>query len=300
MKGLVMSQIVALETRKLNNDKVFLADSRGLTSRAVKPETLLLAMVEPYDDCLKVVWDMPQFLSPLFEKLPKDIVEKLNNGERAYYKDFKLFYGVGKGRVFGVTCKLREPTGKGNIYNEVKYEANIYELKIYFPNNAHPNLEDVRDKGYQLQDTLSRMGITPTKLTSPAAIYEQSVLRRMPIPNIFTLPEEYLEAMQFSAHCIREWRSVYKIGKWDSGQTSDLDISSCYPSILAGLPNIDHRYCDYIHTNGKIPSNASWGILKGRVMITGEVSPIVHENGNCYKGSWEDYLTTDDITCIDK
>ncbi len=76
------------------------------------------------------------------------------------------------------------------------------------------------------------------------------------------------------------------------------DLTAAYPSVLAKLPNLE--YAEYIKTDGNIPDNIYWGILKGRVTIWGDVSPIVYTDGKCYKGTWDDYITTDDLQCIKK
>ncbi len=211
-----MPQVIALETNKLPNNRVYIFDSRGNKCRSKSAENIFGLMLEPYDDALKIVWDMGDFLKPVFELLPDEVVKKLNNGESARFKNFKLFYGVGKGRMFGVTYKNRVPL-KGNFYKEEVFEYNIYEIKIYFPNGEPPiNITDVRDRGYHLVSVLKSMGITPSKLTSPAAIYEEAVLKRMPMPTIFNMPEKAIEMAEWCANYVREWRTCYKIGAWES------------------------------------------------------------------------------------
>ena len=292
-----MPQIIALTTQKLNNGKVKINDSRGNETISKSAENILGLMVEPFDNAIKVVWDMQTFLKPVFEMLPEDVVKQLNSGKSVKYKGFKLFYGAGKGKMFGVTYRQLNPAGKGNLFTEEIYEYNLYEIKIYFPDKDYSRIEDIRDAGYYLVNVLKSMGITPTKLTSPAAIYEEAVLRRMPIPTIYNMPDEALECAEWSAQYCREWHSTYRMGYWD--KVYSYDMSAAYPSALAKVPNFE--YAHYVKTDGTIPPDAYWGILKGEVTVNKEVSPLVRiEDGEarCDRGTYPDLITTTDWECI--
>lgn len=294
-----MPQIIAMTTQKLNNGKVQINDSRGNETISKSAENILGLIVEPFDNAIKVAWDLQVFLKPIFEMLPEDVVKALNSGKSVKYKGFKLFYGVGKGKMFGVTYRQLNPAGKGNLFTEEIFEYNLYEIKIYFPDKDLSKIEDIRDAGYYLVNVLKSMGITPTKLTSPAAIYEEAVLRRMPIPTIYSMSEEALECAEWSAQYCREWHSTYRIGYFNKAYS--YDISAAYPAALAKVPNLE--YAHYIKTDGTIPTNAYWGILKGQVTVNKEVSPLVrYEDGEarCDKGTYQDFITTTDLECIKK
>ncbi len=292
-----MPEIVALETRKVENGKVKVTDSKGSETVSRDPAVLLSALVAPHDGALKVCWDMQTFLAPLVKLLPADVVKKLNNGEPVWFGEFKLFYGVGKGAVFGVTWRINEQV-KGNIWNVEEYEANVYDVHIYFSNESEPDVRGLREKGDYLLKTLQNMGMSPTKLTSPAAIYEESILRKLPIPTVYDMPEEALEMVEWCANYVREWRSCYKIGYFE--HAFDYDLSGAYPSALAGLPNLN--YARYIYASGLMPEGDDiyWGIMKGKLNITAEVTPLVRDDGSGYKGEYEDYVTTDEVRCIQR
>lgn len=286
-----MASTVALQSRKANG-KVTITDSEGLSVTSKDPTELLEAIAKPYGK-MKVVWDMDSFLSRILALLPKETVQTLNQNGKTTYNGTKLFLGIGKGQMLGVNFKKHVC---GNIYEQGNDE-NVYQLKTFYPNDASDSLDDTLTKAEHLLDTLHAMGIKPTRLTSPAAIVSETILRKMCLPNLFNMPEEALECAEWSANYIREWRATYQIGMWEAGTIWDYDCSAAYSSILATLPNL--IYADYVRTNdGSIPPNIYWGILKGTVTINKDVSPIIHSDGKAYKGSYPDFITTDDWQCI--
>jgi hypothetical protein len=70
---------------------------------------------------------------------------------------------------------------------------------------------------------------------------------------------------------------------------------------LPNLKNAEYVKLDFIKPIEKMPDFISeWGILKGMVTINKEVSPIIHADGKAYKGTYPDFITTDDWKCIKK
>lgn len=244
-----------------------------------------------------ITWDLTTFLAPIFRLLPPDVVNKLNSGERAIWPPFRLFYSVFKGKFFGINFKERIHN-HDNFYNETTYDINIYELKTFFPGEPQPqSVDDVAKKGYQLLKTLADMGMQPTKLTSPAAIYEETMLRRMPIPNINTLPDGAIPMLEWCWNYIREWRAVYQIGIWTSGSVWEYDRTAAYPSEIARLPNITKA--DFIHTKGDyIPPGIGWGIMKGTVTIDADISPVIYDDGTARTGTYPCLLPKEEWDCI--
>ena len=282
--------IVVLESHKSGRE-VNITDSEGYSITSKDPSDLFEVITYPYDDAIKVVWDMEAFLNPFLALLPKELVVNLSNGEKVFYNGTKLYWGVGKGQLFGVNYKRHI---KGNFYEEGQDET-IYQLKTFFPNETPDSLNDVKSKAELLLRTLNGMGLRPKRLTSCASIISETILRKMYLPNIFNMPEEALECAEWSANYTREWRSTYKIGIWEQ-DIYDCDMSAAYSSIMAQLPHL--VYAEYIKTDGEIPDDIYWGILKGEVTIEKEVSPIIHADGKAYKGTYPDYITTDDLNCI--
>jgi hypothetical protein len=287
-----MARIVALASGK-DNGKVTVYDSEDLHATSNDPLVLFDAITQPYPNAIKVVWDMEEFLKPILALLPEDVTTQLNKGEKVYYDGAKLFWGVGKGQMFGVNYHKHIT---GNIYAEGQDET-LYQLKTYFPDETVTNIEAVKIKGLLLLTTLQSMGLKPKRLTSCASIMSETILRNMNLPTIYTMPEDALECAEWAANYIREWRATYKLGVWESGIYS-FDRCAAYPSIMAQLPDL--RNAKYIKTDGRIPEGTIWGILKGEITINKEVSPIIYSDGKAYKGTYLDFITTDDWNCIKK
>lgn len=298
-----MKAILALQSSTYNNGYetgVYIIASDGRNCRSANPEKVLtwLALLQS-EEYFIITWDLIEFLSPIFKLLPAEVVEALNSGERAKWPPFRLFLSIYKGKFFGVNFKYRTQI-KGNFYNEDTYDINIYELKTFFPDvsRAVP-YNEAADMGISLLKALDDMGMKPSKLTSPAAIYEESILRRIPIPTILTMPENALPMMEWCANYIKEWRTVYQIGIWPSGSSWDYDRSSAYPSEIALLPNISKA--EFIHTDGSIPAgppSLQWGILRGMVTINAEVSPVIYQDGTARKGGYPCLLPAEEWYCI--
>jgi hypothetical protein len=291
-----MKSILAIESRETPSG-VRINDSLGNSFISNNPVELLAHIAKLYKDTQFIItWELNSFLSPIFKLLPVEVKDKLNSGERAIWENFRLFYAVGKGKFFGVNFKERL-LDHANFYNESKYDTTVYELKTFFMGAQKPkDVNDTAAHGVQLLKTIDNMGMRPSKLTSPAAIYEESILRLMPIPTIYNLPDTALPMLEWCWNHIREWRSIYKIGLWQPGEAYDYDLSSAYPSLIAKLPNISKA--EFIHTDGSIPVNATWGIVKGQITINANVSPVVATDGTLRKGTYSDLIPVEEWACI--
>ena len=56
------------------------------------------------------------------------------------------------------------------------------------------------------------MGLTPTKLTSPIAIYDEGVMKALDLPGVRDCPKKAL-AFAYRASC-RLWIETHQIGFW--------------------------------------------------------------------------------------
>lgn len=289
--------IVAFRTEQING-KVLIEDDRDEPVETKNPKELLYYMIEPYPDYVRVTWSVLEFVRPLLKLLPKEVSNKLKNGERAIWEGFRLWLGATRhGYVFGVSYKDRTKL-KGNIYQQTVYDVDIYELKQYFPGEQEPGgIQEVASKGYYLASQLERMGLNPSKLSSAASIFTECVLDKMPIPTIWNMPEECYPMMEMCANYVREWHGDYVSKNWDEEQVYKYDISAAYPAALAGMPNL--KYARFMPLEEC--KNYYWAILKGDLEITSLVSSIVDEKGNNILGVHKDeIITSSDWECLKK
>lgn len=290
--------IVALQAQRING-KVVIEDSRGEKVLSIDPVEVLSLIVEPYENCYKVAWDVLELVKPILTLLPADIIKKLKKGERAEYKGFRLWLGATRhGYVFGVSYKERTHL-RGNIYSQKVYDADIFELKQYYSDEPAPEgIRAVVDKGIYLTSVLERMGLNPRRLTSAAAIYKECVLDKMPIPTIWNMPENSFPMMEMAANYVREWHGDFKSGNWEAKSLYRYDLSAAYPSALASLPNL--TYADYV-PYGEQRKATYWGILQGKLEVDALISPLVDERGRNLVGEFENaVITTDDLQCLDR
>ena len=264
---------------------VEICDSEGLSMPLKDIFGVFNLLLEEYDDSmLKVCWDLDATLAPLLKLLGENNCRTLYTTKKLNLPPVSLFYIPGK--VFCV--------------NRGRTQSNLYGIEQYFRGIEEPEeIEGVYALGRYLWEELKAMGMRPTKLTSPAAIYEQCVLRFANKPGVKDIPDELGE---FAWRCSSKvWVEAHQLGYWD--KTWDYDIVSAFPSVVANL--IDTRHCDIVHSKA-YQKNAVYGFCKGVVTINPDVkvSPIIRvaDNGSSSSrtGQWEDFITKDEIEFIDK
>jgi len=287
---------VALRTEK-RNGKVYIEDTKEEPLLSQKPDKIFGFMLEPYEKTIKVVWDVRAFLKPVLDLLPSDMAKKLIQGGRIEFEGFRVWLGQTRhGNMLGVSYKEYKHI-RGNIHERNVYDQDIFELKQYFPGESEPaNLYGIKEKGDYILTVLEKMGLNPTRLTSAAAIYQECVLDKMPIPTIWNMPEESYPMMEMCANYVREWHGDYESKNWDKEKTYKMDISAAYPSALAEIPNL--KYAKYIPLED-CQGKYYWAILKGDLNITSLLSPIVDEQGKNLIGEYQGaIISSDDWDCL--
>jgi len=142
---------------------------------------------------LNIVWDLDTEIIPILKWLGeakcRELYEKNLceiNGHRIYYRATYVF--------------------------SVDY-AHFYGINRYFPGEDKPeSLEGLHKKGCELLEALRVMGLEPTKLSSPIAIWEEYVMKHLDLPTALDMPEEAAEMAWYCSGKI--WTEAYQIGYW--------------------------------------------------------------------------------------
>jgi hypothetical protein len=157
---------------------------------------LLTFLLEDYDECIKVCWDLDATVSVLLRLMDGGLLRDLRLTNRARIGEFRIFYITGK--IFSVSYG--------------RYKMSLYGLQQYFPSLPEPSLTEVQALGMKLLAELKKMGMSPTKLTSPVAIYEECVLRGMDLPKLIDMPKEVAE---YAWRCAGKlWIEAHRLGYW--------------------------------------------------------------------------------------
>lgn len=253
---------------------------------------VLEELAMPYDNearnltYIKMAWDIDQFVAPILKILGRHCCERLVETRKCYFRPFNIYYLPGK--IFAVRLGRNEST--------------FFNLGQYFPDDEEP--EDIirmHSYGMFLLDKLAQMGIeNPTRLTSPANVFEHSILSKLNTHTVFDLPDKYLDSAEYAYNCTgRAWISNYKIGHWGVNECFDYDLSGAYPYEASKL--LDTRYAQYIHSD-TIPEDVHWGFMRGRIKVTSPVSPFIYqdEDGKLLNpvGSWDTYITLDEYKAL--
>jgi hypothetical protein len=170
-------RIVAYRT--INQDgKVLLQESGGQFVLSNHIDELFSFLLEDYSPCIKICWDLDATVSLILKLLGESVCRKLRETKRVSYGAFKMFYVPGK--VFSV--------------NHPAAKMSLYYLAQYYPELPEPDDIEMGQKlGENLQKELAKMGMFPTKWTSPIAIYDECVMSKMDLPRLKDLPVKVSE-----------------------------------------------------------------------------------------------------------
>jgi hypothetical protein len=228
---------------------------------------------------MALCWNIDAFVDIISVLFPKDFQAKLKEGGRVFAPNNEKFFYV-PGRMLAITYASKE--------------VSFYSLHRYRDTEI-TEVQELAKFGQEVLNAYGEMGIKPTKLSSPVACYD---LSSVPYPRSCDLPDSAMDLVNATYKTMsREWRDVYKLGHWNADEVTDLDIQSSYPSLMAQLPDISKAK---FFTTSELPKNGefSWGEMQGKLTITADISPFVHEsdNGDCFgKGTWVDSITTDQL-----
>lgn len=197
-----MAKIIAY-TIELTNNKLQITGSsaKGSTTEVVDNlDYALEALTLPYGEpVLRVCWNLDTTLAPLFKLLGEELCKKLYRTNKGFYRPYSMFYIPEK--IFSIKQVPH------------KDKANFYHLEQYFPDREEPtSTQEIARLGEKLLVALAKMGLHPTKLTSPVAIWEESVMNHLSLPTAWDMPKE---AAEFAWKCSGKlWIEAYQIGYW--------------------------------------------------------------------------------------
>ena len=147
-----------------------------------------------------VAWELDATVAPLLKSLGQEKCVKLYQTHKCFLRPWSIFYIPSK--VFSVS-----------LVTSGRHTANLYDLEQYYPDREPPeSVEEIEQLGRELIEALAIMGIQPTKLTSPVAMWEQSVMNHLNLPTRWDIPSK---AAEFAYRCSGKlWIECYQIGYW--------------------------------------------------------------------------------------
>lgn len=244
------------------------------------------------DYIFSVCFSLKQFTDTLFKLLPNNAREDIKKTDRIFLDDCKIFYVPS--RYLGLT--LSSPVSPGSNIIE-RNEINIQALKLWVSDEETEPADayELWLLGIEVVKLLERMSFYPTKLTSPVSVYMDNYLGDpRQYPTIFNFNEDWFEAMEYATEMMRyEWRCAYQIGAFD--KTYSYDLNNAYPAAISRLPSTNDCRCEKSNTR---PDWATWGIMKGHVIVDTDISPLVLERDGERlnpRGTWPGYFTTSEI-----
>ena len=222
-------RIIAYKT-SIKNNLILLEESPN--ERILNNDLINLFgfLLEDYPDTIRICWDLDDTVSLFLRRMGHTACATLQKRHRCHLAPFSIFYIAGK--VFSVE----------HIPSRRRF--NLYGIEQYFPELPEPdNVTEVQMLGEKLMYELGKMGLHPTKLTSPIAIYEECVMRKLDLPKIDNIP---VEAAELAYRCsARLWIESHQLGYFD--HVYDYDLRAAFPNALKDL--VDIRDCRCVHSN---------------------------------------------------
>jgi len=191
-------RIIAYQT-STREDKVLIEESGGEFVVSKDIDELFAFLLEPYEDTIKVSWDLDSTVSIILRLLGETKCRRLRSTKRLFYPPFHLFYIPDK-----ILSIRHTPT---------RCKMSLYGLRQYYPDLDVNNVEEVQMLGVKLLKELEKMGMKPTKLTSPVAIYDECVLSKLDLPGVKDIPVKVLEFAYRASG--RLWIEAHQIGYWE-------------------------------------------------------------------------------------
>ena len=210
-------RIIAYKTL-VNNSKVQLLESTGEATIFTDDFFLLLGtLLEPYEQTIRITWELDATVAPILKLLGKERCGRLHRTHKCRLSPTEgIFYVPGK--VFSVDGVIRVD----NL--NYKAKSSLYDLQQYYPELDEPeDLTEVQQLGVKLMYELKKMGLQPSKLTSPVAIYEECVMRRLDLPTVVDMPKEAAEFAYRTSG--RLWIECHQIGylEWSNNKGGDVE-----------------------------------------------------------------------------
>ena len=251
-------RIIAYETSS-NDTKILLGESTSEHLLSNDLNELFGFLLEDYEDTIRICWDLDDTVSLFLRRMGHTLCAILQKKHRCHLAPFSIFYIAGK--VFSVE---HIPT---------KRRFSLYGIEQYFPELPAPdNVVEVQMLGEKLMYELGKMGLHPTKLTSPIAIYEECVMRKLDLPKIDDIP---IKAAELAYRCSgRLWIESHQLGYFD--HVFDYDLRAAFPNALKDL--VDIRDCRCVHSS-KYQEKAIYGYANCFVTIYNGVMvhPIIFD-----------------------
>ena len=193
-------RIVAYQTSVREDKVVIIEESGGDSIASVDIGDLFGFLLEDFGEpVIQVSWDLDSTVSIILRLLGETKCRRLRTEKRLFLPPFHLFYIPDK-----VLSIRHTPTRR---------KMSLYGLKQYFPDLDVNNVEEIQMLGVKLLKELEKMGMKPTKLTSPVAIYDECVLSKLDLPGVKDIPVKCLE---YAWRCSgRLWIECHNLGYYE-------------------------------------------------------------------------------------
>lgn len=265
-----MNILVYTSSKQDNEVSLQCSDGRSLQSSDWQELSGFLLMPCDY----AFTWQIDKLFGDISSVLTKKQVESVTNKRTGIILDGrKVYYQTG--RTLGIN------------------HIDLYSLK-YYADKEPANIIELSKLAYDVIDAYKEFGIEPRTLSSPVAAFSKQ-LEQIDYPRVCDLPESAWGMIeQTSKNAWSEWRELYKIGTWKFGEVSDFDVRSCYPALMARLPDISNA--KFFETDN-MPNNDeySWGEMIGELTLKEDITPFG------YVGKKDDIsITSDQLWLVDK
>ncbi len=235
------------------------------------------------DKSLKVFYNLDWSVARLMYLLgiPENLLQRLWRTSKLYYNGYNIFFVPHR----YLSIEYGKHWGSATFSDVHQYDPNL-------PYDAEPNDAVLSAVGiaYEVYDTLDKLGINATSLSSPVSAYQKTFLNDRDLPTWEDNPDEVND---YAYQCMSGgWQECFKKGHFN--QVWDYDMTSAYSFETMNL--IDTRLGIWERSN-KFNYKSPIGFWRGIVTIESDFSPIIFKGNTATtpKGEFYRYLTTNQI-----
>jgi hypothetical protein len=224
----------------------------------------LAFLLQDRPDTIKVFYNLDWAVARLVYLLgvPEDQIRKLWATSLLYWQGCQIFFVPHR----YLSIKFGRHFGEATFTDIFQYDNSLpFEI------DGLEAAKRAAEIGTQVYETLVKLNLSPTSLSSPISCYQKEILSTLDLPGWKDMPTE---VTQYAHKCLHGgWQEAYRVGHFK--QTWDVDIVSAFPYHTANL--IDTRKGKWVKsTNFYSPRKAPYGFCRGIAAVDKDFNSVVY------------------------
>ncbi len=230
-------------------------------------------LLQPFIDSVKIMYHLTQAMSALAKATQMDEKELRllheSSNKKIVIPPYKMRYV--KDRFLNLQKGFYQTAPYAYFYDAHQYK-DVQTEDDKTPEDCIKKAKIAQEIGQEVCDTFRKLRLETGKLISPVRAFEDSVLSKLNLSGIESIPEN--AAYYAYEGCLGNWLEAYQIGCWE--RAWDYDICSAYPSFIA--QQLDLSKGKWIESDKYVPE-ARYAECICKVNIKSKITPVMYRTG---------------------